>query len=273
MKELIDAARRRGEGAADVLRDHYRRLVVLTTQVLTQAQQVETALAAATDGGAQRLRAVLQTFIPRVEQVIDQTTRRVLQGETVPAREKLVSLFEPHTAIIRKGKLGKSTEFGRVIWLDEVEGGIISRYAVLKGNPDDATQLLPSLEHHIDRFGRAPDLLVADGKVATPTNEQIAQRQGVRRIVLPKAGRKTATRKAYERQRWFQRGRDWRAGIEGRISGLKRGQKLDRCRYHGEDGMERWVGLGVIAHDLRMIARHQADRAARQASRTIAQAA
>jgi len=260
MKELIDTARRRGEAAADALQESYRRLVGLTRQVVRQAQHLETALAAATDGRAQRLRVVLQTFIPRVRQVIDQTTRRVLQGEQVPASQKLASIFEPHTAIIRKGKLGKPTEFGRVIWLDEVEGGIISRYAVLAGNPDDATQLVPSLEHHSRLFGRVPDLLVADRKVATPANEQLAQQRGVRRVVLPKGGRKTATRQAYERQRWFQRGRDWRAGIEGRISGLKRRHKLDRCRYHGEDGMERWVGWGIITHNLHAIAQALVNR-------------
>ena len=67
--------------------------------------------------------------------MIAQTTRRVIQGEAVPASEKVVSLFEPHTAIICTGSPGKPTEFGRVRWLDEVEGGIISRYAVLEGNP------------------------------------------------------------------------------------------------------------------------------------------
>jgi IS5 family transposase len=259
MKGLIDAARRRGEGAADALQASYRRLVDLTTQVVTQAQQVQTALAAVTNTRAHRLRAVLQTFIPRTQQVIRQTTRRVLQGEQVPASEKLVSIFEPHTAIIRKGKLGKPTEFGRVVWLDEVEGGIISRYAVLEGNPDDATQLKPSLEHHIRRFGRAPDLLVGDRKVATRENEQLARQNGVRRVVLPQGGRTTAARQAHERQEWFQRGRDWRAGIEGRISGLKRRHKLERCRYHGEDGMERWVGWGIITHNLRTIAQATVD--------------
>jgi IS5 family transposase len=191
--------------------------------------------------------------------VIDQTKRRVLLGQQVPASDKLVSIFEPHTAIIRKGKLGKPTEFGRVVWVDEVEGGIISRYAVLAGNPDDATQLVPSLEHHINRFGRAPDLLVADRKVATEANERVAKQRGVRRVVLPQGGHKTATRQAYERQRWFRRGRDWRAGIEGRISGLKRRHKLERCRYHGEDGMERWVGWGIITHNLRTIAQATVD--------------
>jgi transposase, IS5 family len=143
----------------------------------------------------------------------------------------------------------------------------------LEGNEDDATQLAPSLDHHLEQFGRPPGLLAGDGKLATARNERLAQQRGVRQVVLPRPGRKTTARLAHERQRWFRRGRNWRAGIEGRISGLKRGHGLERCRYHGEDGMERWVGLGLIAHDLRKIAQHQVKRAARQAqqaSRTIA---
>jgi IS5 family transposase len=77
--------------------------------------------------------------------------RRVLQGESVLACEKLVSLFEPHTAMIRKGKV---VEFGRVLWLGEVEGGIITRTTILNGNPNNAAQVLPSLETHIQQFGR-----------------------------------------------------------------------------------------------------------------------
>jgi len=73
---------------------------------------------------------------------------------------------------------------------------------------------------------------------------------------LPKKGKKSAKRMAYEQQDWFRQGRNWRAGIEGRISGLKRRHGLARCRYRGDAGMERWVGLGLIAHDLHMIARH-----------------
>jgi transposase, IS5 family len=264
MNNLINAARRHGADAAQQLQEGYSQLLQLTEQVVNQAQQVQQLLQEHTDARVQRLHQTLQTFLPRVEQVIGQATRRVIHGETVPAGQKLVSLFEPHTAIIRKGKPGKPTEFGRVVWLDEVEGGIISRYAVLEGNPDDATQLAPSLEHHIEQFGHPPDVLAGDGKLATPSNERLAQRRKVRQVVLPRPGRKTAARQAHERQRWFQRGRNWRAGIEGRISGLKRRHGLSRCRYHGDAGMERWVGLGLIAHDLRMIAQHQAAKVAHQ---------
>jgi IS5 family transposase len=265
-KQLIAATRRRGEQAGTQVQDGYRQLVRVTQQVVEQAQQVQQLLAHVQqerDRAAQRLLDTLETFVPRVEQVISQTTRRVLQGETVPASEKVVSLVEPHTAIIRKGKAGKPTEFGRVLWVAETEGGIITQARVLEGNPDDATELVPSLDQHIEQFKRPPRLLAGDGKLATATNERVAQQRGVCQVVLPRPGKKTASRMAYERQRWFRRGRNWRAGIEGRISGLKRGQGLERCRYHGDDGMKRWVGWGVIAHDLRVIAQHRAAQATR----------
>jgi len=266
-KQLIDAARRRSEQAAQEVQDCYQQLLTPTQQVVVQAEQIQqhlqTQLQQHTDHTAQRLAETLQTFVPRVKQVIDQTTRRVMGGEKVSAGEKLVSIFEAHTAIIRKGKAGKPPEFGRVLWLGEAEGGIITQARVLDGNPDDASQFVPSLDVHCEQFGRPPKLVAGDGKLATPTNERAAQQRGVTRVVLPRPGRKTPTRLAHERQRWFRRGRNWRAGIEGRISGLKRRHGLDRCGYHGDDGMDRWVGWGVIAHDLRTIAQHQLAQVAR----------
>ena len=267
-KQLIDAARRRGEQAAQEVQNRYQQLLALTEQVVAQAEQVQqhllTQLEQQAERTVQRLADTLQTFVPHVKQVIDQTTRRVIHGEKVPAGEKLVSLFEPHTAIIRKGKAGKPTEFGRVLWLAETEGGLITQARILEGNPDDAAQFIPSLNQHNEQFGHPPTLVAGDGKLATATNERTAQQRGITRVVLPRPGRKTPSRLAYERQSWFRRGRNWRAGIEGRISGLKRRHGLDRCRNHGDDGMNRWVGWGILAHDLRMIAQHQVEKVACQ---------
>ncbi len=177
-----------------------------------------------------QVQEALEAFIPRVEQVITQTRRRVLEGEPVPAKAKVVSSFEPHTAVIRKGKPGHPVEFGRVVWLDEVEGGIVSRSAVLTGNPDDAEQLWPALEHHGPCFGHTPRLLAGDRKVYSREGEHYACDQGVRQVVLPQAGRRSPERVAHEEQGWFRRGRRWRTGIEGRIRVLKRRHKLARCR-------------------------------------------
>ncbi len=254
MQQIMAAARQRGEHAEQRMRVAYQGLITISEATVQQAQQVQAMLNDQTRRGVQALTNTLHQMLPRVQQVLDQTRRRVLQGEQVPASEKVVSLFEPHTAIIRKGKPGKPTEFGRVIWLDEVDGGIISRYEVLDGNPDESAQLQPSLDHHLKVFKRPPRVLAGDRGVHSSDNERYATKCGVQQVVLPKPGAKTAKRSAHEQQRWFRRGRNWRAGIEGRISGLKRRHGLERCRNHGDGGMERWVGWGIIAHDLRVIA-------------------
>jgi IS5 family transposase len=255
VKRIQAATRQRGQQAEQAMQRAYQKLIGITHAVIAQAQQVGTVLKQQGNQTARKLAAPLDTFIPRVEQVLSQTTRRVLQQEQVPAAEKLVSLFEPHTTIIRKGKVAQPTEFGRVVWLDEVDGGIISRYAVLDGNPREEAQVRPSLDQHLALFKHPPKLLAGDRGTFSPEGERYAQAQGVNQVAMPQPGAKSPAREAHERQAWFRRGWCWRAGIEGRISGLKRRHGLDRCRYHGPEGMERWVGWGVIAHDLRMIAR------------------
>src|SRR4051794_21139354 len=106
MKRIMEVARELGEEAAERLKTTYRDLLDVTATVVVRAKQVQEALVGQATPAAQRARATLERFIPLVEQVITQTTRRVLQGESVPASEKIVSLFEPETAIIRKGKPG-----------------------------------------------------------------------------------------------------------------------------------------------------------------------
>jgi len=103
-------------------------------------------------------------------------------------------------------------------------------------------------------FGRAPDLAAADRGFSSAANEAAAVARRVRRVILPKAGARSPTRRAHERQRWFRRGQRWRVGAEGRISVFKRRHGLHRCLYHGHDGMDRWVGLGVITSNLLAIA-------------------
>lgn len=258
VKHIADAARRRGEQAEQALHTHYQTLIHLTEAVVERTQQVVEHLQTCTEHTAQRLTHTAHTFLPRIRQVLDQTVRRMNEGQSVPASDKLVSLFEPQTAILRRGKAGKATEFGRVVWLDEVEGGIITRYKILSGSPSDDQQLLPALDHHQRLFDQPPRLVAGDRGIHSPLNEAEAYARGVKFVVLPQPGAKTEDRQQHEQQRWFRYGRNWRAGIEGRISGLKRRHRLDRCRYHGDAGMERWVGWGVIAHDLRKIAQASA---------------
>jgi len=232
------------------LKPHYQRLVQTTRATIRQAGRVLAELQDLAADEGHSLIETLQTFLPRAQQVLDQTERRVFCGEKVPPAEKLVSIFEPHTAIIRRGKVNKDTEFGHKVWLGEVEGGFIAQYEVLDGNPNDESQWQPTLEKHMQLFGRPPRQASADRGVHSADNETYAAELGVKRIILPKPGRKSERRRQHERQRWFWRGRRFHAGVEGRISVIKRKHGLDRCRNHGQDGFERWVGWGVIVNNL-----------------------
>lgn len=239
----------------------YRQLLQLTQATLVQTQEVVAWLQRKDTAPAQKLARSLQHYLPLVQQVIDQTTRRVFQHDAVPATEKIVSLFEPHTAIIRRGKPAPhDTEFGRKLWLVEVDGGLISEYRLLKGNPPDARQWKQSLKHHRRLFGHPPQLASADRGIFSPDNETSAYAEGIEHVALPQPGAKTPARRAYEAQPWFKAALRFRAGIEGRISGLKRARGLDRCLNHGEPGLQRWLGWGVIANNLIILATKLARR-------------
>jgi IS5 family transposase len=249
-RRIYGNSRRKGEAAKARVKETYRHLVRIAQASVGQARRVWAAVEDRTDKQAQKLKVSLERFVPRIEQVIAQTKRRVFEGEKVPVSEKIVSIFEAHTDIICRGKANQPVEFGHKVWLDEVDGGIVSDYRILEGNPSDKHQWKPSLDHHVELFGRSPDQASADRGVYSAPNEVYAEQIGVKRVILPKPGHQSETRRQHERQRWFKRGRRFHAGVEGRISVLKRKHGMDRCRYHGDDGFGRWVGLGIIAGNL-----------------------
>ena len=223
--------------------------------LLEQVEQVLTRLKDCPGRSAQHLWVTLSDYAPLVRQVMEQARQRVLQGRAVSASDKLVSVFEPHTDIIRRGKAKPhDTEFGHKVWLAEINGGFISEYRVLEGNPPEAPLVIPSLQQHRRRFGRAPKLLAGDRGLYSPANEQIARKLGVQRVCLAKPGHKTTARRRREHQPWFRAALRFRNGIEGRISQLRRARGLRRCLYHGNPGMERWIGWGVIANNVATLA-------------------
>jgi len=169
-------------------------------------------------------------------------------------------VFETHTEAIRKGKKVKPTEFGKLVKVQEAENQFVTDYEVCAERVADGDLWDSSLERHQQIFGRPPHLATADAGFSSAANEQAATARGVRRAALPRRGRLSAARRAHQKQRWFRRALRWRTGSEGRISALKRRHGLDRCRYRGQPGMERWVGLGVIANNLLALARAQAPK-------------
>jgi IS5 family transposase len=251
------ALRRSQEAKAD-LRAAYERLLEVGKATLKQAGQVQDLLGESPS--ARKVAEEISRFSELLEWAVGQARRRVLEGEHLEAQEKLLSLFEEHTVVIRRGKARKQTEFGRKVWLSEVDGGIVSGFSILEGNAADEAQLKPSLEDHLRLFEKPPELVAADRNVHSKDNERLAKGFGVKKVCLPKSGKKSALREQYEGQGWYKRARRFRAGIEGRISVMKRRQYLSRCRDKGEEGFGRWVGWGVLMANLDTIAQTLAAR-------------
>jgi transposase, IS5 family len=258
VRHIARASRSRVRQGQERLTSSYRKLLYHTARVVGQAKR----FAAEVATGRKRARglldqlrleahkAYLQRMIPLVRQVMHQTRERIFKGNThVPG--KLVSLFEPHTEVIRKGKAAKPTEFGKMVKIQEAEAQIVTHYQVYQQRPWDSDLLLPALDVHRQLLGRMPYLVTADAAFFSHRNALTAQVRGVKRVAIPNLSpKRSAQRKRLEKKRWFRNAQRWRTGSEGRISLLKRRHGLNRCRYKGMPGIERWVGLGVIADNL-----------------------
>ena len=251
--EIARLSRCKGQEQKKKMQEKYRELVRLTRQVRNQARQFSEEIHSGVKRAVNpKQRAVLRgkkqeldAMIPLVNQVLRQTTARVFRGVT-DTPGKIVSVFEPTAEIIRKGKANKPTEFGKLVKIQEAENQIITHYAVCRQRPADATLLLGAVHLHQQRLGRAPGLQ--------------AHALGVQRVSIPNRSTHSAARRQHQKKRWFRKGQKWRTGCEGRISVLKRRHGLNRSRYRGEEGMERWVGFGVVADTLINVGRVLASR-------------
>lgn len=258
VREIARASRSRVPQGQERLKTSYRKLLYHTARVVGQAQRFAAEVATGRKRARELLQQVcleadqayLERMIPLVRQVMHQARERIFKGNThVPG--KLVSLFEPHTEVIRKGKAAKPTEFGKMVKIQEAEAQIVTHYEVYDERPWDSDLLLPALEVHRQLLGRMPYLVTADAAFFSRRNELTAQSRGVKRVAIPnRSPKRSAQRKRLEKKRWFRNAQKWRTGCEGRISLLKRRHGLNRCRYKGLPGIQRWVGLGVIADNL-----------------------
>lgn len=272
--EIERAARSRVEEAGEKLKGSYRKLLGLARGVVHRAEKACGDLAA----GAVRVHDVLvaeaeckvmEHFLPLVKRVIGQTRARLFKGDTRHP-DKVLSLFEEHTQVIRKGKPAKPTEFGRLVRIDEVENGIVSDFAIEDGNPADQGQLVPAVQAHCRRYGEAPELVAADRGFASGPNEAKVIAAGVKQVAVPRPGRLSAARAAIQKQRWFRRALRWRVGIEGRIAILKHGFGMVRAFYKGDRGFKRHVALSVVVNNLVAIAKAGLRREAKRRPAGIA---
>ena len=250
---IARASRNKTESGRQKMKLAYQKLLEIASRVVGQAKQIVHETATKIRRGKRktlrRNHQQLEQMIPRLQQVMRQTRERVLRGNT-KSESKLLSIFETHTEIIRKGKANKPNEFGKLVLLQEAENQVVTHYQVCDQRPADSTLFLPALKRHVHRFGCTPDAVTADPGFFSAANEAQAEKLGVRRVAIPGHDTKSVTRKQRQKQRWFKELQKWRTGCEGRISVLKRRHGLRRSRYKGPDGMKRWVGLGVIADNL-----------------------
>jgi IS5 family transposase len=239
----------------------YRELIRITEQVLKNTQHVIAAakrirrVEAFTRAAIDAICNQITSFCQLGERVIGQTRRRVLQGETVPVEEKLYSIFEPHTDLIKRGKTLKPVEFGHKVFLAESAQGLITDYRVLKGNPVDSDHVQASLDQHQKTFQKAPEEFAGDRGFYSDENVQDCKNAGVSLVCIPqRGGQRTAEQEELERSRAFKKGQRFRAGIEGRISVLFRGRGMKRCMCKGRERFEILVGAAVLANNLMRIA-------------------
>ena len=260
--DIARAARAKGPQSQEKLKRTYGKLLNSTSRVVGQAKRFSKEIAEGVKRSTnilqqlalEGLRQEIDVMVPLVKQVMKQTRARIFRGNT-RVEGKILSLFEPSTEVIRKGKAAKPNEFGKMVKLQEAENQIVIDYEVYDRRPNDSDLLIAAIETHRARLGRTPRLVAADAAFYSIKNEAAAKAKGVKRVCIPNRNTKSPERKREQKKRWFRNGQKWRTGCEGRISVVKRRHGLNRCRYRGDTGMKRWVGLGVIGDNLVNIGR------------------
>ncbi len=239
----------------------YKQLLAITEEVLANARRTLEATArsrgkTATDTlTIEELRKDLTDYCPLGDRVVDQARRRVLNGEQVPASEKLYSIFEPHTDLIKRGKINKPIEFGHKVFLAESARGLITQYRVLDGNPCDEDHVESSLKAHRETFGSFPKVFATDRGFDNARNQKTCRQARIPCASIPqRGGKKTAQRQAFEKSPDFKKAQRFRAGIEGRISVLFRGRGMKRCLAQGKERFRVFVGVAVLANNLMKLA-------------------
>jgi len=257
---IATASRYRGEAGEQKRQKEYRGLLRLTRQILNDTRRVIGEIEGRCKPRLKALREELTLMSDRVRQVVKQARARIFGGVTqLPG--KIVSLFEPHSEIIRKGKASKPTEFGKLVQVAEAENQIVTHYDVFDQRPSDRELLTKAVATQCRRLRCVPQLVTADAGYYAQSHELAIAEMGVKRVAVPNRNTRSAERKTMERSRWFKKAQAWRTGCEGRISVLKRRHGLRRCLYRGVEGMKRWVGLGILADNLINIGKVIAARA------------
>jgi IS5 family transposase len=265
-REALMIARRAAQKGrrARSLKRPYRRLLGRVERICIWAAAVAEQLVAGIESGrydvwahaqAEALVEEIAHFHELGERVLDQARRRVLEGESVPNDEKLFSLFEPHTELLKRGKAGKDVEFGHMIQIQQVGAKFITAYEVYATKPVEHELLEPALAEHRDLFGADPTELSADKGYYESMEALRALERRVDVVSIAKKGKRTPSESEREYDPLFRHAQAFRAGVEGTISFLKRMLRLARCMNKSWEHFVATVGQTVLAHNLLVLAR------------------
>lgn len=262
-KAAFRIAMAKGKHAERNRKRHYKTLFGLLRDVREMAQAFVGALQerekTLTDFDLQNaavfLRQKLEHFLGLAQRVQDQAERRVLHGETVPANEKVLSLFETHTDVICRGKTDSPAEFGHKVFFSTGKSGLLLDYKVCQGNPGDDTLWPDAIANHKERYGSAPKEMTGDRRFYSQRNLDTAEQEGVEHVAVPKPGRQTQASLERMKRPWWKRLLRFRSGIEGILSWLLRSFGLHRCLWKGDAHFSAYVGWAVLGCNLTQIAR------------------
>jgi len=233
----------------------YRDLVHYTKKTLQYINNAQIAGQVNPPSGWEYWCLEVDHYLPLIEQVIDQTTRRVFNGEKVSASEKIFSLFEAHSDIIIKGS--RDIQYGHKLNLSTGRSGMVLDVVIESGNPADSEQFIPMIDRHIDHYGQAPRQVAADGGYASKENLEVAKQRNIKDVAFHK--KKGLAILEMVKSTWvYRKLRNFRAGIEAGISYLKRCFGLSRCNWKGLQHFKNYVWSSVVTHNLVIMARLQA---------------
>ena len=227
----------------------YPQLLSCASRVVKQSQKAidRVKLHGNGDENVDRWIGKMAHFLDLLLRVIDQTQRRVYNDEKVPADEKIFSIFEPHTDIIVKG--ARDIQYGHKINLATQQDGFITYLNIEKGNPADSDLYQPVLKACETDYEQLPVTVVADGCYASHENVKQANVLGVKKNLFTKPVGLTLTDMGVK-QKTFEAQRNFRAGVEGNISELKRAYGAGKAIWKGQDGFNAFVWASTLCYNL-----------------------
>jgi IS5 family transposase len=267
---------RKGTGYQERLKVPYRELLGLANTVIDRAEALRIAIqnARAVDPEVLALDAELAVFLERTRHVCGTARRRVLEGEKVPNREKLFSIFEPHTQLYKRGKAAQPVQFGRQVLVYEDGAGFITHAYLLPRDADDRDVVVDQTRRLQERLGGRIRRASFDRGFHSPENQRELAKI-IQHPCLPMPGRHQAAEQAQAASIEFRRARQRHPGIESAIAALQSGNGLIRCRDRSERGLGRYLQLGVLGRNLHqlgklLLAQDRRDSPAAQSRRKAA---